>query len=228
MKLNFNSVLLSDWGSSRWAVPLSSIACVAAATATARHMYYKYIHDQVIFDKPIPFKDFPPQSSFDTRRHSAYPSSYLNAWYHLCDCSELKETKMLEFHVVGQVLILWRKTDGSVVCQDAFCPHAGKLLYLHDRILERRFTCPFSQGPILLPVAAQSKTIVSFVHSTIGPLTVTGRWVIFRISRTHRTVRKLVLLELTKSSNIVIRSTSGFMLTTSHHSTGCLSLFLQN
>lgn len=107
----------------KWTIAVP--AAIIGSVFGTRHLYYKYIHDRVIFDEPIPFRDFPPQSNFDARRHDTYPSSYLNAWYHLCDCSELKINKMLEFHVVGQTLILWRKSDGTVVCQDAYCPHAG-------------------------------------------------------------------------------------------------------
>lgn len=109
----------------KWLVPAAVPLVAVGSVITVRHMYYKYIHDRVIFDEPIPFSDIPPQSTFDKRRHDTYPSSYLNAWYHLCDSSQLEVNQLLEFHVVGQTLILWRKSDGTVVCQDAYCPHAG-------------------------------------------------------------------------------------------------------
>jgi hypothetical protein len=134
MVFDLKSVDVSEWAvasqralsSGKSWILGATVACTGSALL-ARHMYYKYIHERVIFDEPIPFKDFPPQSSFDKKRHATYPSSYMNAWYHLCDCDQLGVGKMLEFHVVGQTLILWRKADGEVVCQDAYCPHAGKL-----------------------------------------------------------------------------------------------------
>ena len=171
MELNFSFDALSHWGRREWAVPLTSIACLTA-TALGRHLYYNYIHDKVIFDEPIPFKDFPPQSSFDVKRHSTYPSSYLNAWYHLCDSTELKESMMLEFHVVGQTLILWRKSDGTVVCQDAYCPHAGKSKI---SLPKSYFIGICFQVLTWLLVVASLKVTACFVHSTIGLSTVTER-----------------------------------------------------
>ena len=128
------------------------VGAAAASLGSAlalRHAYYKYIRDKVIFNEPIPFKDFQPQSQFDKLRHDTYPSSYLNAWYHLCDSDQLKVGQMLEFHVVGQTLILWRKSDGEVVCQDAYCPHAGaNLASGGGNIKNDRIVCPFHEWAI--------------------------------------------------------------------------------
>lgn len=134
MNIRVTAIDVSKWTTASQDLLLSNkiwiattAAFCASSTILGRYIYYKYIHDKVIFDQPIPYKDFPPSPSYDKRRHATYPSSYLNAWYHLCDSNELEANKMIEFHVVGQTLILWRKSDGTIVCQDAFCPHAGTL-----------------------------------------------------------------------------------------------------
>jgi hypothetical protein len=90
------------------------------------HSYLSNLYNLIIFDEPVPFADFPSISDHHKRRHATYPSSYMNAWYHLCDKEDLdKADGPLEFHMVGQVLALWKKSDGTPVCQSAYCPHLG-------------------------------------------------------------------------------------------------------
>lgn len=87
----------------------------------------------------------PCRDEHDRRRHETYPRSFVpNTWYHLCDSEELKAGGAVkEIRALGQTLVLWRASDGSPVCQDAFCLHIGANLAVGGKVINDCIQCPF-------------------------------------------------------------------------------------
>ena len=86
----------------------------------------------------------PSRKEHDRRRHMTYPQVFVpNSWYHLCDSSELKKGRVMEIRALGQTLVLWRASDGTAVCQDAFCLHIGANLAVGGKVVNDCIECPF-------------------------------------------------------------------------------------
>lgn len=81
----------------------------------------------------------------DHRRHLTYPQPISNTWYHICDSEEVKINAVLEVRALGQVFVVWRKSDGTVVCQNAFCLHLGANLAVGGKVINDCLQCPFHQ-----------------------------------------------------------------------------------
>ena len=90
----------------------------------------------ILLSKYLSFRDYEsllikdqsseiPNIEYHKRRQLTYPDLILNTWYHLCDSEELKIGEVKEVRALGRVFVLWRNSEGKVVCQDAFCIHLG-------------------------------------------------------------------------------------------------------
>lgn len=51
----------------------------------------------------------------------------------------------MEIRALGQVLALWRTSDGQPVCHDAFCLHQGANLAVGGKVEDDCIECPFHQ-----------------------------------------------------------------------------------
>ena len=84
-----------------------------------------------------------PRQRHDARRYETYPGAVPNAWYCVCDEAELhKAGGVLEVRVCDLVLVVWQ-SEGSVVVQDAFCPHLGANLAVGGTVDDGCIKCPF-------------------------------------------------------------------------------------
>lgn len=66
-----------------------------------------------------------PRAEHDRKRQATYPDLIFNAWYHICDSKDLKIGEVKEIRALGRTFVVWRTSDGTPVCQDAFCIHLG-------------------------------------------------------------------------------------------------------
>eukprot|EP01038_Epipyxis_sp_PR26KG_P014942 gene14942-20100_t len=129
----------------------SSSTIIAGATLAScislygfnRFLRY-YFDDMILKDAPVIGKKYiPTRVDHDRRRGMTYPEVITNTWYHLCDSNEVIAGKVIEIRAIGHVFVLWRNSDGNVVCQDAYCLHLGANLAVGGKVVDNCIECPF-------------------------------------------------------------------------------------
>lgn len=65
-----------------------------------------------------------------------------NQWYAVLESKEVKSGRLTGVQRMGERLVFWRKSDGSVVCMRDQCPHLGAKLS-QGRLMEDQLACPF-------------------------------------------------------------------------------------
>lgn len=104
----------------------------------------RWVEDTFILQMPCDSNSLPSRREHDFRRNLTYPPLVPNAWYHLCDASDLPPGKVLEFRACNQVFVVWRGKDGIPVCQDAYCLHQGANLGVGGTVVDDNcLQCPF-------------------------------------------------------------------------------------
>lgn len=61
----------------------------------------------------------------------------------MCDSDELKIGEVKEIRALNRVFVLWRRSDGKPICQDAFCLHLGANLASNGKIVDDCIQCCF-------------------------------------------------------------------------------------
>eukprot|EP01031_Cornospumella_fuschlensis_P031625 gene31625-38219_t len=114
------------------------------------YMIYLYYEDKIwkwakstfILQFPVDCNSF-ARTQHDERRQKTYPNVYANTWYHFVDSDELKPGQVMEIRALNHTFVLWRKADGTPVCQDAFCLHLGANLGVGGKVVDDCIQCPF-------------------------------------------------------------------------------------
>lgn len=105
---------------------------------------YKWVNRNFILqNKTTADDDLPSRVQHDQRRQATYPVLYPNTWYHFADTDELTPGKVMEVRALNQTFVLWRKADGTPVCQDAYCLHLGANLAVGGKVKDDCIECPF-------------------------------------------------------------------------------------
>lgn len=65
-----------------------------------------------------------------------------NQWYAILESREVKVGKPVGFTRLGEKMVAWRNSSGSVVIQGDVCPHRGAALH-QGKILHDHIMCPF-------------------------------------------------------------------------------------
>ncbi len=65
-----------------------------------------------------------------------------NQWYVVLEANEVKVGRPLGVTRLGEKLVFWRQSDGSVICMRDTCPHLGAQLH-QGKVKGDRLACPF-------------------------------------------------------------------------------------
>jgi phenylpropionate dioxygenase-like ring-hydroxylating dioxygenase large terminal subunit len=64
-------------------------------------------------------------------------------WFKVAMPGEVSAGEIVTKRYFGTELVLWRDADGTLVCQEAYCPHLGASLAVGGRIEDGCIQCPF-------------------------------------------------------------------------------------
>lgn len=148
-KSNFTFVPLCGILAGVFALQFLQVYWVLYVSLTA-FIFFSYYEEKIlawmyanlIMQKPIDYQAI-PRVDHDKKRGMTYPTTMPNTWYHFVDSSELTVGKVMEVRALNRTFVLWRATDGTPVCQDAYCVHLGANLGVGGKVVDNCIECPF-------------------------------------------------------------------------------------
>ncbi len=99
-----------------------------------------------------------------------------NQWYVVLESKEVKKGGLVGVVRMGERLVFWRKTDGSVACARDLCPHLGAKLS-QGKVHDDHLVCPFhgmefdpSGKCVYLPAYGRNGAIPKAMRAEVYPV----------------------------------------------------------
>ncbi len=69
--------------------------------------------------------NYQPENSYPRQKIFNHSQRFIEGWYWVIPSRRLKRGRIKSVKIVGRELIIYRSTDGQLICCDAYCPHMG-------------------------------------------------------------------------------------------------------
>lgn len=77
------------------------------------------------------------------RQRGDLPPVYPNGWYRICEAHKLKPGDVMQVHMLGLDLAVFRTESGKAACIYAYCPHLGANIAAGGTVKGENIQCPF-------------------------------------------------------------------------------------
>jgi len=77
----------------------------------------------------------------DSERRFPFPMPF--GWFKVALAGDVPVGEVVTRHYFDTELVIWRDADGSVACQEAYCPHLGAHLGWGGSVEGKQIRCPF-------------------------------------------------------------------------------------
>jgi nitrite reductase/ring-hydroxylating ferredoxin subunit len=74
---------------------------------------------------------------------SRFPFPMPFGWFKVAMPDEVPPSKVVTRRLFGTSVVLWRDAEGTIACQEAFCPHLGAHIGVGGTVESSRIRCPF-------------------------------------------------------------------------------------